>query len=152
MNKLLQGFLLIILISVNSDAKGQYIYISFNSDSAITKRKCDVYFSKLKNGVTVRSVYVPSNGFHSFKCPIDKSFEIVLDCWESRLVLDKIFPNCGDSIIINLDNRTFSYLNKKNEQVILGKRVEATAPPSPQKPHSSSISNSKFAIKAVHPV
>jgi hypothetical protein len=113
MNKLLQRFLLIIFIFVNSDLIGQYVYISFISDSAIAKRKCDVYFSKLKNGVTLRSVYVPSNGFQSFKCPTDKTFEIVLDCWDSRLVLDKIFANCGDSIFVNLDNRTFLYLNKK---------------------------------------
>jgi len=91
----------------------QYVYISFKSDSIVSKKKCELYFSHLKNGVLKYDIYLPTNGFRSFRCPLDTSFEIILDCWKDRKVLDKIFPKCEDSIIINLDSRKFSYLNRK---------------------------------------
>jgi len=95
------------------DTYSQNVYISFKSDSALTKRNCDVYFSRLKNGVTKQTIKVPTSGFYGFKCPLDESFEIVLDCWPSRKILDNILPKCGDTVIVNLDNRTFLYLKKK---------------------------------------
>jgi hypothetical protein len=116
MRKLLRFSALITAIFLSSDAYCQNIYVSFKSDSTATRRKCEVYFSHLKNGVISYDVYVPTNGFLSFRCPLDTSFEIVLDCWKTRIVLDKIFPKCGDSIIVNLDSRTFSFLNKKQDK------------------------------------
>lgn len=89
------------------DVFGQEVYISFRSDTNLAKRDCDVYFSGLKVGVSVHRIRVPTNGFYSLKCPLNQSFEVVLDCWPSRIVLDKIYPKCGDSIIVNLDKRTF---------------------------------------------
>jgi hypothetical protein len=91
----------------------QYVYISFESDSIVPKKKCELYFSHLKNGVLEYDIYLPTNGFSSFRCPPGTSFEIILDCWKDRKVLDKIFPKCEDSIIINLDSRAFLYLNRK---------------------------------------
>ena len=105
---------LITSLFFTSDAKCQYIYISFKSDSAAINNKCEVYLSRLKNGVINYHVYFPNKGF-SFHCPLDTSFEIILDCWKSEKGLDKIFVQCGDSILVNLNNRTFSYINKKQE-------------------------------------
>jgi hypothetical protein len=111
--KLLKLSTLITAILFSSNIYCQHVYVSFKSDSSTAKRKCEVYFSNLKNGVISYDVYVPTNGFRNFKCPLDTSFEIILDCWTTRIVLSKIFPKCGDSIIVNLDTRTVSYLNKK---------------------------------------
>ncbi len=113
MKTLLKLFVLFSVVFFNPAAYSQSVYIFFKSDSTVAKRNCDVYFSHLKNGVIAHNVYVPTNDFWSFKCPIDTSFEIILDCWKTHIVLDKIFPKCGDSIIVNLDTRTFSYLKRK---------------------------------------
>ena len=102
--------LLIILGSTNSYC--QNIFILFETDSATAKRNCDVYFSGIAN-TKMDVVKVPTKGFYGFRCPLEKTFEVILDCWPDRIVLDKIFPKCGDSIVVNLDKRTFYYKKGK---------------------------------------
>lgn len=113
MRQLLMLFFFILGILFTSDIYSQYFYVSFKSDAVAPKSMCKIYYLHLKTGVMSQDVYLPIDGFRDFKLPSNTSFEIVLDCQKPRIFIDKIFPKSGDSIIVNLDTRTFSYLNRK---------------------------------------
>ena len=58
-------------------------------------------------------VYLPIDGFRDYRLPSDTSFKIVFDCQKPLMFIDKIFPNSGDSIIVNVNTGTFFYSNRK---------------------------------------
>jgi hypothetical protein len=107
MKNLTKVLFFILTVIFYREVNGQYIYISLVGDSNTVKKKCDIYFSGLKNGVILHSISTPTKNYFGLKCPPDTSFEVVLDCWESQIVLDKIYAKCGDSLVVNLGNRTF---------------------------------------------
>ena len=74
---------------------------------------CKIYYLFLKTGGMSQDVYLPIDGFRDYRLPSDTSFKIVVDCQKPRMFIDKIFPNSGDSIIVNVNTGTFFYLNRK---------------------------------------
>ena len=60
-----------------------------------------------------QDVYLPIDGFRDYRLPSDTSFKIVFGCQKPLMFIDKIFPNSGDSIIVNVNTGIFFYLNRK---------------------------------------
>ena len=106
-------FFFISGILFNPDIYSQYFYVSFKSDAVASKSMCKIYYLHLKTGVMSQDVYLPIDSFRDFKLHSYTYFEIVFDCQKPRMFIDKIFSKSGDSIVVNLETRTFSYLNRK---------------------------------------
>ena len=74
---------------------------------------CKFFYLFLKTGVMSQDVYLPIVGFRDFRLLSDTSFKIVFNCQKPRMFINKIFPNSGVSIIVNVNTGSFFYLNRK---------------------------------------
>jgi hypothetical protein len=115
MSKVSKLFIAIILLlaSINK-SYCQNLYVRLNSDTAKASHICTVYLGcrNLKTRIREASINIPFAGFYPFECDATDSLYLSVDCIPNGFVIDKPF-SCGDSIIINVDKRTFRCLNKR---------------------------------------
>jgi hypothetical protein len=64
------------------------------------------------------SISIPSNNFYTIKCDSTKAVNILSDVWKYPHLPSFSFKipgnfNCGDSIIVDIDNEQATIINKK---------------------------------------
>ena len=104
--------LLAILLLITNKGISQVFKVKLDSDTSKSAHICNVYVSGYQDQtVYSTSLHVPYNGFFPFKCDSSKSLYLTIDCLPAGFLVKPTF-NCGDSVIINVDKQTVTFLNK----------------------------------------
>jgi hypothetical protein len=114
MKELTKFILISIMVFISQKSFSQRFYVKCQSDKIKISRICHVYLSGFSNGnVYSESIQIPSKSFWQLRCDSTTSVSLSLDCFRMQVfTLDERFNN-GDSVILDVDNRTAIIINKR---------------------------------------
>lgn len=115
MKKLIILFLITTILSFCNPVFAQSFYVKFKSEKPDSSHICSVYISGFLNKqVYTQSIQLPSDRYWKLRADSFKCLTLTLDCYNFfSFVLDEKKFSVGDSVIVDMDNKSAIILNKK---------------------------------------